>query len=67
MPKIAKDRIIGKCKCCNRRLLVHPETGFCLVCENDALKERIALLEFQLEQKNKQMRTQFGGNNERSQ
>lgn len=62
MPKIAKDRVMGKCKKCNRRLLVQPETGYCLVCENEALKERVALLEFQIEQKNKQMRIQAGGN-----
>lgn len=66
MPKIAKDRILEKCKGCNRRLLVKPESGYCLVCENGALKERIALLEFQLEQKNKQLRIQSGGINERS-
>lgn len=62
MSKIAKDHIMGKCKSCSRRLLVDPENGYCLVCENEILKERIALLEFQLEQKNKQLRSQSGAN-----
>lgn len=66
MSKIAKDRIMGKCKSCYRRLLVNPENGYCLVCENEALKERIALLEFQLEQKNKQLRIQNGESDERN-
>lgn len=46
--------VIDKCKSCQRRLLVSPQTGLCLSCENDALKERVILLEFQLSQCTKQ-------------
>lgn len=53
MPKFSNDRLMGRCVSCHRRLLINPETGYCLVCENEHLKERIELLEFQLEAKNK--------------
>ncbi len=42
--------VIDKCKSCQRRLLVSSTTGLCLSCENDSLRERIHLLEFQLKQ-----------------
>jgi len=47
---LTPERNMGHCKQCNRLLLINPNTGYCLVCENAALRERIGLLEFQLEQ-----------------
>lgn len=53
MPRFASDRVMGRCLACRRRLLINPDTGYCLVCENEHLKERMELLEFQLEAKNR--------------
>lgn len=64
MSRIVNDRVMGRCVSCNRLLLINPDTGCCLVCENQHFKERIELLEFQLEAKNKKAAAQRGVNEE---
>lgn len=39
-----KDRVLGICTLCQRKLLINPENGWCLTCENDALREENAKL-----------------------
>ncbi len=46
--------VMARCKSCKRVRLINPENGFCILCENDALKERVSLLEFQLNECSKQ-------------
>lgn len=56
MAKCFNERIMERCALCNRVLLVDPDSHYCLTCENRALRERIAQLEFQLEQSGKKLR-----------
>lgn len=51
---MAPRGVIDKCKSCQRRLLINSQTGLCLACENASLRERVMLLEFQLNQCTKQ-------------
>lgn len=46
--------VMARCKSCRRMRLVDIENGLCILCENSVLKERVALLEFQLNECSKQ-------------
>lgn len=49
MPKTnAKNGNMGQCPACRKQRLLDEETGLCMPCENDALKEKVMELELQL-------------------
>lgn len=43
-------RIYSHCKRCGERLLLNPENEFCIMCENDDLREKLAATELMLAQ-----------------
>lgn len=45
-----KDRPLGRCGACGRKLLINPENGLCVMCENERLREELAEMELMLVQ-----------------
>lgn len=48
MPKKANMGLMGQCASCRKVRLLNTDSGLCLPCENQSLKERITSLELQL-------------------
>lgn len=45
-----RGRVMGTCKVCRDDLLLNPETGMCVTCENHWLREELTKAELSLSQ-----------------
>ena len=50
---------IGRCAKCRRKLLLNPDNGLCVMCENVSLKEKITELELSLVQSRREKQSLY--------